>query len=78
MGTFSFIRGVYKGVREYGQQSAAINREVDINLRPTYGNSSTQADAERVADETRRIKKERGVTLRNSIRRNLKLSEVTE
>ena len=73
MGALKFVKAVYRGVSEYGAQSAQANRDADRNLRGTYGGASTEADAMRVADETKRLKKERGVSLRNSVRKHLNL-----
>lgn len=75
MGALKFIRGVYGGVKEYGQQRMAANMEAERNLSGTFGGSSTEADVMRVAAETDRIKKERGVSLRSSLRRHLKMTE---
>ncbi len=73
MGAIKFVRAVYRGVSEYGAQSAQANRDADRNLRGTYGGASTEADAQRVMDETQRLKKERGISLRNSVRKHLNI-----
>ena len=73
MGALKFVRAVYGGMREHGRQSAQANRDAERNLSGTFGGSSTEADAMRVADETKRLKKERGISLRNSVRKHLNL-----
>ena len=73
MGALRYIKGIYKGVREHGQMSAQANRDAERNLSGTFGGSSTQADAERVAEETKRLKRERGVSLRASVRKHLNM-----
>ena len=73
MGAIKFVRAVYSGVREHGRQSAQANRDAERNLSGTFGGASTEADAQRVMDETQRLKKERGVSLRNSVRKHLNI-----
>ena len=73
MGALKFVKAVYGGVREYGQQSRAANMEAEHKLSGTFGGSSTEADATRVAVEAQRIKKERNQSMMNSIRKHLML-----
>ena len=73
MGALKFAKAVYSGVKEYGQQSRMANMEAEHNLSGTFGDSSTEADATRVAVETQRIKKERNQSMMNSIRKHLML-----
>lgn len=64
-------KAVGAGVKDYGEKHKAANMEAEKNLSGTFGNSSTSNDASRVAKETSRIMKERGHTLRGSVRSKL-------
>ena len=66
-------KAVASGLVDYSRKMKEINVQAERNLSGTYGNSSTDADAQRVASEIQRLKKERNVSLRNSIRSNLKI-----
>lgn len=66
-------KAVGAGVVDYGKKHKAANMQAEKNLAGTFGNSSQAADVQRVAKETRRIKKEQGISLRNSIRSKLEL-----
>lgn len=73
MGVLKYVGGVYRAVSEYGSQVAQANKDAERNLSGTFGGSSTEGDAMRVADETQRLKKERNISLRNSLRTHLRM-----
>lgn len=66
-------RALGAGVSDYGAKHKAANMQAEKNLKGTFGNASKASDVQRVANETRRIKKEQGVSLRSSIRSKLDL-----
>lgn len=69
----SVVTGVGHGFADYSRKMKDINAQAEKNLSSSFGNSSTASDAGRVATEMDRLKNERQVSLRNSIRANLKL-----
>ena len=66
-------KAVGAGIKDYGDKRKVANAQASKNLAGTFGNSSTNIDAGRVAKETNRIMKEQGHTLRGSIRSKLGL-----
>ena len=66
-------KAVASGYKDYSAQVKTANRDAEDKIRPTYGVASSNDDAERVTKETNRLKKERNVSLRNSVRSKLGL-----
>ena len=75
MGMLRYTRALYGAIRDNAAQSALANRDAEERIRPTYGVASSNDDAERVAAETQRIKKERGISIRNNLRKHLNMME---
>jgi hypothetical protein len=60
------------GYGDYSKQVAGLNQEAESNLSgKMYG--SSEAKAGQVSDEISRLKKERNISLRNSVRTRLGL-----
>lgn len=66
-------KAVVAGYADYSEKMHNINMAAEKKLRPTFGNSSTGNDAQRVHKEMRTMKQEQGVSLRGSIRSKLGL-----
>lgn len=64
---------VAEGLIDYARQSANANQQADKNLREnnSYSTVSSQDNMNMLSDETERIKRERNISLRNSIRNKL-------
>jgi hypothetical protein len=71
--TFKTGKGVASGIVDYSRQMKEVNAQAEKNLSRSYGNSSTAADAQRVGEEIQRLKKERNISLKNSVRSKLGL-----
>lgn len=67
------IKKVGEGVVDYMRQSNAANIQADQNLRDSnsYSKVSQDDNIRMVSDETKRIKKDKGISLKNSIRSKL-------
>ena len=65
------VKAVATGYGDYVQKVKGANKEAEARLKGSFGNSSTGADASRVAKEISKIKKERGISLRSSVRSKL-------
>ena len=69
------IKQVASGVKDYSQKSNAANLQADKNLRESNSFSKVSQDdnIRMVVKETDRIKKEKNISLRSSIRSKLGL-----
>ena len=69
MGIIKVAKAIYRGAGDYSRQTREINTQAEKNLTGSFGDSSTNDDANRVHREMRRLRKERGaLSLVQSIR----------
>lgn len=66
------VKGVGAGIVDYSRQMKDINMQAENNLRSKFG-ASQASDVQMLSSEMQRLKKERNVSLKNSIRSKLGL-----
>lgn len=67
-------KGVASGIVDYSRKMKEINTTAESNLKSKYG-ASQASDVQMLSSEMQRLKKERNVSLRNSIRGKLGLQQ---